>query len=86
MLDTIKKITRKAAVLTVLLGGLVVLGGAATTFRAADDCYRRIDQQEYKLQRDIDRHGFHSRQADHDRQKLAELRERCGRYHGYDHR
>jgi len=78
MRPTLKKIIQKAAVLTVLLGGFVAMGGMATTARADDDCYRKIDQQEYKLQRDIDRHGFNSRQADRDRRELAELRERCG--------
>jgi hypothetical protein len=78
---------RRAVVLTVLLGGFTAMAGFAATARADDDCYRRIDKQEYKLQRDIERHGFHSRQADRDRRELAELRERCDRrYNGYDRR
>lgn len=77
MFTTLKNLMKKATVLTVLTGGIVVLGGFATTARADDDCYRKIDKQEYKLQRDIDRHGFYSRQADRDRRDLAELRERC---------
>jgi hypothetical protein len=85
MRPTFKKIIQQAAVLTVLLGGFVAMGGIATTARADDDCYRRIDQQEQKLRRDIDRHGFNSRQADRDRRELAHLRGRCGP-HDHDRR
>jgi len=87
MRSTLKMMLRKTAVVAVLFGGLLAIGGAMTAARADDDCYRKIDKQEYKLQRDIERHGFNSRQADRDRRELAEMRERCGpRDHGYDRR
>ncbi len=87
MRSTFQKMLQKAAAFTILFGGLLVMGGALTTARADDDCYRRIDKQEYKLRRDIERHGFNSRQADRDRRELAEMRERCGpRDHSYDRR
>lgn len=78
MRSKLTKIIQKTAVITVLLGGLVAMGGTITTARAYDGCNRRIDRQEDKLQRDIARHGFHSWQADRDRRELADLRYRCG--------
>ncbi len=38
-----------------------------------------IEKHEWKLQREINRHGFYSRQADHQRHELREARERCWR-------
>lgn len=41
-------------------------------------CERRLHRAEAALQRAIQRHGEHSRQAERRRQELAEVRARCG--------
>jgi hypothetical protein len=79
---------------SVLAGGFLLLGGA-TTIRADDfdSCHRNVDKWEDKLERDIQRHGYDSRQANYDRHELGEARESCERRYGnswhgrndYDH-
>ena len=84
----------KAATVSVLAGGFLLLGGAATV--RADDydsCRRNVDKWEDKLERDVHRFGYDSRQANHDRHELGEARESCERRFGnnwhrnydYDH-
>jgi len=72
----------KSALAASLAGGLLLFGGAATV-RAADfdSCHRNVEKWESRLDRDIDRHGFDSRQANHDRHELREAREKCERYY-----
>ncbi len=70
-----------------LAGGLLLFGGTATV-RAADaeSCHRNVEKWESRLDRDIYRHGFDSRQANHDRHELREAREKCERYRGDNYR
>lgn len=70
-----------------LAGGFLLLSGA-TAVRADDDdsCHRNVDKWEDKLERDVHRYGYESRQANHDRHELAEARENCERRHDYDRR
>lgn len=42
-----------------------------------DRCQRRVQHAEHDLHRAIERHGRHSRQADHERRELRAARERC---------
>lgn len=49
----------------------------ADTAQAHDNCSVRLNREEQHLQRDIRRHGFYSRQAQHRRQRIAELRREC---------
>jgi hypothetical protein len=73
------------AMAVVLAGGLLMFGGAVMTARADDDlggCRRNVDKWEDRLDRDIHRHGFDSRQANHDRHELNEAREDCRRHFG----
>jgi len=44
-------------------------------------CEQRIRNAEYKLQQAIRKHGERSRQAEHRRRDLEEVRERCRRGH-----
>lgn len=70
----------KTSLLGAALGGAVLLGGillSGTTAQAAN-CADRISKQESKLRRDIERHGFFSRQAENDRSKLQSARASCG--------
>ncbi len=63
---------------------VVLLVFTATPRAFADDpykCQRRIAKQEYKLHEAIERHGWYSRQANHERHELREARERCWREH-----
>jgi len=73
----------KATLTSVLAGGFLLLGGA-TAVRADeyDSCRRSVDKWEDRLERDIQRHGLYSRQANHDRHELGEARESCERRDG----
>jgi len=73
--------TRKIKWLAVMLGALVMFGGAGVAQAADRDdaCYRKISKEERELDRAIRRHGFYSRQADHERRELDRLRWECGR-------
>jgi hypothetical protein len=81
------KMFLKAALASTLASGFLLLGGA-TTVRADDydSCHRNVDKWEDKLERDVHRHGYDSRQANHDRHELGEARESCERRHNYDRR
>ncbi|HEX8835563.1 MAG TPA: hypothetical protein VF748_01390 [Candidatus Acidoferrum sp.] len=79
-----KKFLGRAALATVAIVGLMAF---AVTPRASahDDpyykCQRRIAKADYKLHEVIERHGWYSRQADHQRHELREARERCWNEH-----
>src|SRR5712692_9955904 len=61
----------------VLLGGILLSGTTAQARDRDDRCFERIRNEERKLDRDIERHGRFSRQAEHDRQRIRELRAGC---------
>ena len=69
----------KVSLLTAALGGVLLLGGAASAQARERDreCRARLRGEESKLERDIERHGFFSRQAEHRREKIRGLREGC---------
>jgi hypothetical protein len=68
------------------LRGLLFTGALATAFlltgattaEAHNTCLDRIHREEHKLQRDLRRHGWNSRQVQHRRQKIFRLRQQCG--------
>jgi len=79
------KMLSKTVLASALAGGFLLLSGP--TIVQADDydsCHRNVEKWESRLDRDIDRHGIYSRQANHDREELAEARQSCGRRYGYD--
>src|SRR5256885_14181483 len=41
------------------------------------ECQERIAKADHKLHQAIQRHGYNSRQANHERSELREARERC---------
>jgi len=45
----------------------------------ADRCQRRVQHAEHDLHEAIEKHGRHSRKADHERRELHAARERCWR-------
>jgi hypothetical protein len=51
-------------------------------YREQQKCEQRIRKAEEKLQREIYKHGRHSRQAEHRRQELREAQQQC-RYYGW---
>lgn len=72
---------RNSMVLAIVLGALVMLAGAENVSadgRDRDDaCYRRVREEERELNRAIERHGYYSQQADHERRDLERAREKC---------
>ena len=76
MFDTLKK----SLLLGVALGGLMLLGtaGTARADDSRDRCGERIHHEQHELDRAIARHGYDSRQADHERRELNRLRYACG--------
>jgi hypothetical protein len=76
--------TRKIKLFAVMLGALVMFGGAGVAQAADHDrdrddaCYRKIRKEERDLDRAINRHGYYSRQANDERRELARLQRECG--------
>ena len=72
----------RATLLGAALGGAMLLGGALLPGGTAQaqnqhQCQERLRREEWRLERDIERHGFYSRQAQRDRTRIRELRDRC---------
>ena len=81
------KMLLRTSLVSTLVGGFMLF--SITPKILADDrdsCYRNVQNWEEKLDRDIDRHGVNSRQANHDRHELGEARESCQRRFGNDWR
>lgn len=53
--------------------------GSAGAAGAVDWCTKRIDHERHELDRAIVRHGYWSRQAEHERRELSRLRNECRR-------
>ncbi len=62
---------------TLLLGGILLTTGTAQARDRDDNCRNRIRSEERELDRNIRRHGYYSRQANHDRRELNSLRNSC---------
>lgn len=79
-----KKFLRKSVLAVAAFVGLLALTATPRAL-AHDDpykCQRRIAKADYKLHEAIERYGWYSRQAEHERHELREERERCWRkYH-----
>jgi hypothetical protein len=77
---------RKTMTLAIVLGALVMFGGAGTARADSREaaCYRNVQQQERELNRAIERYGFRSRQADHERRDVERAREKCRIIHERD--
>ena len=72
------KLLSRTALTAALAGGFLLLGVASVA--NAEDitaCRRNIDKWEDRLERDINRHGFDSGQARHDRHELDEAHDHC---------
>lgn len=63
---------------TALLSGFLLFAGApGASAHGSDQCRKKIARAEWKLDAAIERHGFYSRQAEHQRHELREARDRC---------
>lgn len=74
-----RPILRNTTFAAALAGGLL-FAGATVPVRADDDmasCHRNIDRWQDRLDRDAQRYGPDSRQANKDRHELDETREAC---------
>ena len=82
MLNMSKKLnkSRKLMLAAVAFGGLLLWGtsGSASAADARPACDQRLRQEQFELDRAVARHGFYSRQADHERREIARLRYECG--------
>ncbi len=82
-LERLKSSSGRAAFSATLFGLLFFFVGAPRA--AADDwgkCQRRVEKAEWKLHREIEKHGWYSRQAQRRRYELRDARERCWREYG----
>jgi hypothetical protein len=72
---------RNLKMFAVLLGALVMFGGAGSASAIGGDrddaCYRKVREEERELNRAIERHGVYSRQADHERREFDKARDKC---------
>jgi hypothetical protein len=79
---------RNPMMFAILLGALVMFGGAGSARAMGNDrddaCYRKVREEERELNRAIERHGYNSRQADHERRDLEKAREKCQIMHDRD--
>lgn len=71
----------KRTLTTGILGSAVLFSTLAissgTALARDNDCREKAQRQEQKLDQAIRRHGERSRQADNERTKLRQIRERC---------
>lgn len=75
-----KSLFGSTALATAALGGFLLFAGASNAqARDRDDCYRRTQKAEWKLNEAIEHHGYYSRQAKNRRHQLRDARERCWR-------
>lgn len=76
----VNQFVRKLLTVATLTAGFLF----ADAPRAAgyDGCSKRTEQAEHKLHEAIEHHGYRSPQADHWRNELHEVRERCWRERG----
>lgn len=72
---------------SILLTGTFLISSAGVLqARDRDDkCEERVHKAEHNLERDVQKHGEHSRQAEKRRHELDEARAKCGHDHDRDH-
>src|SRR5438105_1224405 len=77
------KMLLKMTIVPTLMGGFLLFGGTPNAHAISrDGCYRNVQNWEYKLNHDVNRHGYNSWQANHDRRELREARYSCQRRFG----
>ena len=72
---------RKNTVVAAMLGGALLIGGALPSLAdSRHDCEKRIRKAEDNLQREMQRHGERSREAERRRHDLERERQNCRMY------
>ena len=73
--------TVRTSLLSLVVLAAVLLSAVVPRLQAEDldECQRRVAHADHELHEAIQRHGRHSRQANHERRELHNVRERCWR-------
>lgn len=75
----------KSTVVTTVLGGVLLIGGAMPLLAdARSNCEKRVQRAEQNLQREIERHGERGRNVEQRRQQVERERQNCRRYDRHD--
>ena len=74
----------KTALAGFSLGAAMLFAGAGTA--RADNCFERLQREQWQLRREISRHGFYSNQARHRRERIEQLRWQCNAFRNNDRR
>jgi hypothetical protein len=81
------KILLRTTLVFTLAGGFIPFGSIANARPYdRDDCNRNVQNWEFRMNRDVNRHGYNSRQANYDRRELERARRSCQRQFGNDWR
>jgi hypothetical protein len=75
MLNDHRSLLLKCSLATALLTGFLMLPGAQQV--RADGCQQRVSRADHNLHEAIEDHGYESKQAEHARHELREVREAC---------
>ena len=67
-----------------VMAGIFLVSSAGLAL-ADERCEERVHKAERNLEREVQKHGEHSRQAEKRRHELDEAREKCGHDHDRDH-
>ncbi len=73
---------RKRALISLVIGGCLLFGAVPIKADRRSDCEKKIHKAEKNLDKEIRKHGEHSRQAEKRRHELEEAHEHC---RDYDH-
>lgn len=76
----------KLALLGAAAGLMLSLGAGTAEADRRDDCWKKINKAEHKLNEAVRKHGWRSRQADHRRQELRRVQARCGGFGWWNNR
>ena len=75
-------VTKRSIIGALIGAGLCLFSSSPRALAdSVERCQRRVAHADHELHEAIERHGLHSRQADHERRELHEVRERCWREH-----
>jgi hypothetical protein len=69
----------RTAVLAAAGLGAVAFAGVPRAQADPYSCRQRVERAEWKVEEAIERHGYYSRQANHERHELREEQQRCER-------
>lgn len=76
----------RLAILGAAAGLMLSLGAGTAQADRRDDCWKKINKAELKLNEAIRKHGWRSRQADNRRQELRRAQARCGGFGWWNNR